>query len=83
MDTNRRNRKISKVPEEISVPKSDNDTEINDENVLKSSLVDNTEEDPPLEEPSDSTKNDIEDNSSLDPQNVESFPSKSESEANI
>ena len=83
MDTNRRNRKISKVPEDISVSKSDNDTEPNDENVLKSSFVDKTEEDAPSEEPSDSTKNDIEDNSSLDPQNVESFQSKSESEANI
>ena len=82
MDTHRRNRKMSKIPDNTSISKSENDADINDENVLKSPSVENLEENISLEQPSSSTKNDIEDHSSFDPESVDDIQPKSDSEAN-
>ena len=77
MDTNRRNRKISKT--------EDTSTSINDienENVLKNSSIETIQEYPSMEEPS-STVKDIEDDASKDPQKLENLQTESDSVANI
>merc|ERR1712029_705721 len=60
MDTNRRNRKISKI-EDTSISIND----IENENALENSLVETIEENASMEEPS-STVKDIEDSASKD-----------------
>ena len=74
MDTNRRNRKISKT-EDTSISIND----IENENILENSSVETIQENALIEEPS-STVKDIEDN---DPQKLENLQTESDSAANI
>ena len=73
MDTNRRNRKISKT-EDTSISIND----IENEN----SLVETIQENASMEGPS-STGKDIEDSASKDPQKLENLQTESDSVANI
>ena len=77
MDTNRRNRKISKT-EDTSISIND----IENENALENSLVETIQENASMEEPS-STVKDIEESASKDPQKLENLQTESDSVANI
>ena len=77
MDTNRRNRKISKT-EDATISIND----IENENVLENSSVKTIQDNSSMEEPS-STVKDIEDSASNDPQKLENLQTESDSVANI
>ena len=77
MDTNRRNRKISKT-EDTSISIND----IENENVLENSLVETIQENASMEEPSSTVKH-IEGSASKDPQKLENLQTESDSVANI
>ena len=77
MDTNRRNRTISKT-EDATISIND----IENENVLENSSVETIQEYPSMEEPSSTIEN-IEDSASKDPQKLDDLQTESDSVANI